>query len=84
MIFLSCFVNYCRASALFVGIYEPTKRKLLDMFPENLSAVAHLVSPYTLYVGLADWLQQGTLFFFYFVMFTVASLSMALITLKLK
>ena len=31
---------------------------LLDMFPENLSAIAHLVSPYTLYVGLADCLQQ--------------------------
>ncbi|XP_065875916.1 S-adenosylmethionine carrier 1, chloroplastic/mitochondrial isoform X2 [Euphorbia lathyris] len=30
------------ASALFVGVYEPTKQKLLRMFPENLSAVAHL------------------------------------------
>lgn len=34
----------CRASAVFVGIYEPTKRKLLETFPENLSAVAHFVS----------------------------------------
>ncbi|WCJ41182.1 S-adenosylmethionine carrier 1 [Euphorbia peplus] len=30
------------ASALFVGVYEPTKQKLLSIFPENLSAVAHL------------------------------------------
>ncbi|KAK9678702.1 hypothetical protein RND81_11G228100 [Saponaria officinalis] len=28
------------ASAMFVGVYEPTKQKLLRMFPENLSAVA--------------------------------------------
>ncbi|EEF32126.1 S-adenosylmethionine carrier 1, chloroplastic/mitochondrial [Ricinus communis] len=32
------------ASALFVGVYEPTKQKLLQMFPENLSAVAHLTA----------------------------------------
>jgi hypothetical protein len=64
-IFMSYFVICCRASPLFVGIYEPTKRKLLDMFPEILSAVAHLVSPNTLYVGLADCLQQGALFFFF-------------------
>lgn len=32
-----------RASALFVGVYEPTKQKLLKMFPENLSAAAHFV-----------------------------------------
>ncbi|KAH9780857.1 S-adenosylmethionine carrier 1 [Citrus sinensis] len=31
------------ASALFVGVYEPTKQKLLQIFPENLSAAAHLV-----------------------------------------
>ncbi|EMS68458.1 Putative mitochondrial carrier protein PET8 [Triticum urartu] len=37
-------VGVLPASALFVGIYEPTKRKLLDMFPENLSAVAHLTA----------------------------------------
>uniref|UniRef100_A0A7N2KWA0 Uncharacterized protein n=1 Tax=Quercus lobata TaxID=97700 RepID=A0A7N2KWA0_QUELO len=30
------------ASAIFVGVYEPTKQKLLKSFPENLSAVAHL------------------------------------------
>ncbi|KAF3333461.1 mitochondrial carrier protein [Carex littledalei] len=30
------------ASALFVGVYEPAKQKLLTMFPENLSAFAHL------------------------------------------
>ncbi|XP_015886856.3 S-adenosylmethionine carrier 1, chloroplastic/mitochondrial isoform X1 [Ziziphus jujuba] len=32
------------ASAIFVGVYEPTKQKLLKMFPENLSAVAHLTA----------------------------------------
>jgi hypothetical protein len=55
------------------------------MFPEILSVVAHLVSPNTHYVGLADCSQQGTHFFFFtFVMFTLASLSAALIMLKLK
>ncbi|RZC64826.1 hypothetical protein C5167_008515 [Papaver somniferum] len=33
-----------RASAIFVGVYEPTKQKLLKMFPENLSAFAHLTA----------------------------------------
>lgn len=32
------------ASAIFVGVYEPTKQKLLKSFPENLSAVAHLTA----------------------------------------
>ncbi|KAI4345159.1 hypothetical protein L6164_012311 [Bauhinia variegata] len=32
------------ASALFVGVYEPIKQKLLRMFPENLSAFAHLTA----------------------------------------
>ncbi|XP_059642354.1 S-adenosylmethionine carrier 1, chloroplastic/mitochondrial isoform X1 [Cornus florida] len=32
------------ASAMFVGVYEPTKQKLLRIFPENLSAVAHLTA----------------------------------------
>lgn len=32
------------ASAVFVGVYEPTKQKLLRMFPENLTAVAHLTA----------------------------------------
>lgn len=32
------------ASAVFVGVYEPTKQKLLKAFPENLSAVAHLTA----------------------------------------
>ncbi|KAM5577545.1 hypothetical protein ABKV19_008074, partial [Rosa sericea] len=31
------------ASAIFVGVYEPTKQKLLKMFPENLSALPHFV-----------------------------------------
>ncbi|XAR48638.1 hypothetical protein NMG60_11031520 [Bertholletia excelsa] len=32
------------ASAIFVGVYEPTKQKLLKCFPENLSAFAHLTA----------------------------------------
>ncbi|XP_052190516.1 S-adenosylmethionine carrier 1, chloroplastic/mitochondrial [Diospyros lotus] len=32
------------ASAMFVGVYEPTKQKLLKIFPENLSALAHLTA----------------------------------------
>nr|CAB3456346.1 unnamed protein product [Digitaria exilis] len=35
-------VGVLPASAIFVGVYEPAKRKLLEMFPENLSAIAHL------------------------------------------
>eukprot|EP00262_Sarcandra_glabra_P000469 TRINITY_DN10552_c0_g1_i1.p1 TRINITY_DN10552_c0_g1~~TRINITY_DN10552_c0_g1_i1.p1 ORF type:complete len:358 (-),score=58.25 TRINITY_DN10552_c0_g1_i1:152-1111(-) len=32
------------ASAIFVGVYEPTKQKLLKTFPENFSAFAHLTA----------------------------------------
>lgn len=32
------------ASALFIGVYEPAKKKLLKMFPEDLSALAHLAA----------------------------------------
>ncbi|XP_057505247.1 S-adenosylmethionine carrier 1, chloroplastic/mitochondrial-like [Actinidia eriantha] len=32
------------ASAIFVGVYEPTKQKLLKSFPDNLSALAHLTA----------------------------------------
>lgn len=32
------------ASALFVGVYEPAKKKLLKIFPEDLSALAHLAA----------------------------------------
>ncbi|KAI0492146.1 hypothetical protein KFK09_026412 [Dendrobium nobile] len=32
------------SSAVFIGIYEPTKQKLLKLFPENLSAFAHLTA----------------------------------------
>ncbi|XP_011044280.1 PREDICTED: S-adenosylmethionine carrier 1, chloroplastic/mitochondrial-like isoform X2 [Populus euphratica] len=32
------------ASAIFVGVYEPTKQKLLKSLPENLSAVAQLTA----------------------------------------
>ncbi|KAI3465432.1 hypothetical protein Pfo_022095 [Paulownia fortunei] len=32
------------ASALFIGVYEPTKQKLLKMLPENFSAIAHLAA----------------------------------------
>ncbi|KAL3655170.1 S-adenosylmethionine carrier 1, chloroplastic/mitochondrial [Castilleja foliolosa] len=37
-------VGVIPASALFIGVYEPTKQKLLKIFPENLSAVAHLAA----------------------------------------
>ncbi|KAL5188486.1 S-adenosylmethionine carrier 1, chloroplastic/mitochondrial [Glycine soja] len=33
-----------RASALFVGVYEPIKQKLLRVFPEHLSAFTHLTA----------------------------------------
>ncbi|KAL9662678.1 hypothetical protein QQ045_027511 [Rhodiola kirilowii] len=32
------------ASAIFLGVYEPAKQKLLKSLPENLSAVAHLTA----------------------------------------
>ncbi|CAN1842436.1 S-adenosylmethionine carrier 1, chloroplastic/mitochondrial [Linum perenne] len=32
------------ASALFVGVYEPVKQKLLQVVPENFSAFAHLTA----------------------------------------
>lgn len=32
------------ASAIFVGVYEPLKRKLLTVFPDHLSSVAHLTA----------------------------------------
>ncbi|KAI5312548.1 hypothetical protein L3X38_041721 [Prunus dulcis] len=32
------------ASAIFVGVYEPMKQKLLKALPENLSALAHLTA----------------------------------------
>lgn len=32
------------ASAIFVGVYEPVKQKLLELFPENLSSIAHLTA----------------------------------------
>ncbi|XP_031489128.1 S-adenosylmethionine carrier 1, chloroplastic/mitochondrial [Nymphaea colorata] len=32
------------ASAIFVGIYEPAKQKLLKILPDNLSAFAHLTA----------------------------------------
>ncbi|KAG9151731.1 hypothetical protein Leryth_002025 [Lithospermum erythrorhizon] len=32
------------ASAVFVGVYEPTKQKLLKSFPQKLSALAHLAA----------------------------------------
>ncbi|MED6193281.1 S-adenosylmethionine carrier 1, chloroplastic/mitochondrial [Stylosanthes scabra] len=37
-------VGVLPASAIFVGVYEPTKQKLLRSFPENLSAVAHFAA----------------------------------------
>ncbi|KAJ9553742.1 hypothetical protein OSB04_017787 [Centaurea solstitialis] len=37
-------VGVLPASALFIGVYEPAKQKLLKMLPDNLSAVAHLTA----------------------------------------
>ncbi|XP_042496752.1 S-adenosylmethionine carrier 1, chloroplastic/mitochondrial [Macadamia integrifolia] len=37
-------VGVLPASAIFVGVYEPTKQKLLRIFPENLTAFAHLTA----------------------------------------
>ncbi|KAL8058320.1 hypothetical protein ABFX02_03G010600 [Erythranthe guttata] len=37
-------VGVIPASALFIGVYEPAKQKLLKIFPENLSAIAHLAA----------------------------------------
>ncbi|XP_058740835.1 S-adenosylmethionine carrier 1, chloroplastic/mitochondrial-like [Vicia villosa] len=32
------------ASAIFIGVYEPAKQKLLQIFPENLNALAHIAA----------------------------------------
>ncbi|CAK8573343.1 unnamed protein product [Lathyrus sativus] len=32
------------ASAIFIGVYEPAKQKLLEIFPENLNALAHIAA----------------------------------------
>ncbi|KAK9023686.1 hypothetical protein V6N11_003893 [Hibiscus sabdariffa] len=37
-------VGVLPASAIFLGVYEPAKQKLLKTFPENLSAFAHLTA----------------------------------------
>ena len=37
-----------RASAIFIGVYEPVKAKLLDAFPKESSVAAHLVRSATL------------------------------------
>ncbi|KAL5175727.1 S-adenosylmethionine carrier 1, chloroplastic/mitochondrial [Glycine soja] len=37
-------VGVLPASALFVGVYEPIKQKLLRIFPEHLSAFTHLTA----------------------------------------
>ncbi|KAK7266591.1 hypothetical protein RIF29_19240 [Crotalaria pallida] len=39
------------AYALFVGVYEPIKQKLLRIFPENLSAFAHLTAGVVGYIA---------------------------------
>ncbi|KAL8172391.1 hypothetical protein V2J09_024195 [Rumex salicifolius] len=41
------------ASALFVGVYEPTKEKLLNFFPENLSALAHIMICFSMIIQTA-------------------------------
>ncbi|OMO98714.1 Mitochondrial substrate/solute carrier [Corchorus olitorius] len=37
-------VGVLPASAIFLGVYEPAKQKLLKAFPDNLSAFAHLTA----------------------------------------
>ncbi|XP_010542981.1 PREDICTED: probable S-adenosylmethionine carrier 2, chloroplastic isoform X2 [Tarenaya hassleriana] len=37
-------VGVLPASAIFIGVYEPAKQKLLKLLPENLSAFAHLTA----------------------------------------
>lgn len=37
-------VGVLPASAIFVGVYEPLKAKLLNVFPPNMSVAAHLTS----------------------------------------
>ncbi|KAM7507778.1 hypothetical protein LguiA_018231 [Lonicera macranthoides] len=37
-------VGVLPASAIFIGVYEPIKQKLLKTLPENLSAFAHLTA----------------------------------------
>ncbi|XP_023551589.1 S-adenosylmethionine carrier 1, chloroplastic/mitochondrial-like [Cucurbita pepo subsp. pepo] len=37
-------VGMLPATAIFVGVYEPTKQKLLNSLPENLNALAHLTA----------------------------------------
>nr|ACU24155.1 unknown [Glycine max] len=37
-------VGVLPASAIFIGVYEPTKQQLLKSLPENLSAVAHFAA----------------------------------------
>jgi solute carrier family 25 S-adenosylmethionine transporter 26 len=32
------------ASAIFVGVYEPVKKKLLEILPDNYNAIAHLLA----------------------------------------
>ncbi|GKC85298.1 S-adenosylmethionine carrier 1, chloroplastic/mitochondrial-like protein isoform X2, partial [Tanacetum coccineum] len=35
---------YVIASAIFIGVYEPKKQKLLKSWPENINALAHLTA----------------------------------------
>ncbi|GJU61535.1 S-adenosylmethionine carrier 1, chloroplastic/mitochondrial-like protein isoform X2 [Tanacetum coccineum] len=35
---------YVTASAIFIGVYEPKKQKLLKSWPENFNALAHLTA----------------------------------------
>ncbi|KAK3043932.1 hypothetical protein RJ639_000631 [Escallonia herrerae] len=44
LIWLNELLKICSASAVFIGVYEPMKQKLLKSFPENLSALAHLTA----------------------------------------
>lgn len=54
-----------RASAIFVGVYEPAKQKLLKSLPENLSALAHLVSFQPVELLYALGLLEARRYFFH-------------------
>lgn len=45
-------INISSATAVFVGVYEPTKQKLLKSLPENVNALAHLVRITTNHVSV--------------------------------
>lgn len=43
-----------------MGVYEPLKRKLLTVFPDHLSSVAHLVRLGTVQMSVSTFYFPGT------------------------